>query len=84
MELDGVRNILHRGSAPPALIDTLFQVVRVLTESKVEHLIVGGVAGVYWGRSKVPAVGCQLSFWKFIILWALMFENGEGYRFDRE
>lgn len=48
MVYTGVGDILRRRSAPPSLIDTLFQALSVLNDWNVEHLLVGGVAAAYW------------------------------------
>lgn len=57
---NGVANILRQGPASEILIYTLFQAVRVLNASEVEHLLVGGVAAEFWGRQRQPTVGYEL------------------------
>lgn len=59
MNAGGVANILRRGGAPRPMVDELFRAIRVLDEYEVEHLLVGGMTVIYWGRSRIPSVGCE-------------------------
>lgn len=53
----GVAFILREAQTPDAIIDTLFRIVDVLNNWEVEHLVVGGVAAVFWGQVRIPNVG---------------------------
>lgn len=59
MDAGGVANILRRGGAPSPMVDKLFTAIQILDEYEVEHLLVGGMAAIYWGRSRIPSVGCE-------------------------
>lgn len=57
MDAGGVADILRRGGAPTQMVDKLFRAIQILDEYGVKHLLVGGMAALYWGRSRIPSVG---------------------------